>query len=112
MHTPRACPVRCAWRGHEGGLGSKQAHHVGQPTRVVWAMDFQPPGQSVCPIIGQTGLSLFGFHHLGQQIANLLDGQLLAADVLAFVLLRGCDLHSHIGELAREQDSGFEPGQG
>jgi hypothetical protein len=58
------------------------------------------------------GNLVVGLHHLGQQLPDLLDRQLLAADVFAFVLLIGRDLNRYVGELGREEDSGLKPRKG
>ena len=50
--------------------------------------------------------------HLGQDPAYLLNGQLLAPDVLPLIVLLGRRLDADVRELGWEQDAGFQPGQG
>ena len=56
-------------------------------------------------------IQVVGFNHLGQQLPDLPDRQLLTADVFAFVFLALRHLYSDVGELCREEDRGFKPGQ-
>ena len=49
--------------------------------------------------------------HLSQQTANLIDGQLLPADVLLLVFLVLRSFDRDVRKLAGKQDRGLEPGQ-
>lgn len=59
-----------------------------------------------------TIVDTLSLQHLGQQPADLLDRQLLAADPLPLVVLVGRGFHADVGKLGGEQDTSFEPGQG
>lgn len=72
-----------------------------------------PAGARMSPIGDKIGnpISVLCLQHFGQDAADLLDGQLFAADVLPFVVLGCRGLDADVGKLGWEEDRSLQPGQ-